>query len=80
LNITELLRCDGVGRLQLESRTASLVRALLAIEDRLQARADNAARLAETHPDPVVRQLASVRESAYRTALGDVQYLMGDVS
>jgi hypothetical protein len=73
----DLSKCDGVGRLQLEARVERIARALTAIEARLQARADNAGRLA-THPDPVVQQSGVVRENAYRTALADVQTLLED--
>jgi hypothetical protein len=72
MNYDDLLHCEGVGRIQLEERVVRLVLALSRLEERLQARADNAARLAD-HPDPTVRVAGAVRESAYRTALADVR-------
>jgi hypothetical protein len=78
MNRAELLQLDGVGRMTLEARVVKLVRALEAIEVRLTARADNAARLA-SHPDELVQKGGLIRENAYRVALSDIQTLLEDV-
>lgn len=79
MNLTELTKCDGVGRVALERRIASLTELLGDVEKRLQARADNAGRSADTHPDKDARRDAAVRELAYRTALADLRCLIEGV-
>ncbi len=77
--IDDLARCDGVGRMTIERRLAALAGLLGDVERRLQDRADNAAKSADTHPDKDARHDAAVRELAYRTALADLRCLIEGV-
>ncbi len=75
----ELLQVDGIGRNVLERRIVALVDLVYGVETRLQGRVDNSVRTGELHPDPLARQVALVRERAYRTALADFHELLASV-